>query len=379
MIGWVYKKLTEISKVQTGKWDANHATEMGEFKFFTCAFKSFLCDTNRFNGECLILPGNGVNVGEVFYYSGEFDAYQRTYIVNDIHIYPKFLFYHMTCFWKERNLNKQFGSATNFLKIGNFTDYEVHYPSLEEQKRIVGILDEAFVGIDQAIANTEKNLQNAFDLFESYLNNIFTQKGEGWVEKSLNEICEITAKLIDPKKNIFIDLPHLGAGNMVSQSDELVDVKTAREEGLISSKFVFEEGAVLYSKIRPYLMKVCRPNFMGLCSADVYPLMPFHDVVERDFLFYMLLSKDFTDYAIKGSARSGMPKVNRTHLFNYTIHIPSVEKQRILAAQIDAVYFASKQLEDIFSKKLIALKELKKSILQKAFAGELTSDMRQVA
>lgn len=113
--GWEKKSLMEISSVSTGKRDANHASENGAYRFYTCAYDFLFCDTKKFKGECLILPGNGVNVGEVFYYEGEFDAYQRTYVISDIKISPKFLHYHMQLHWKSLGTKKQYGSATNFI------------------------------------------------------------------------------------------------------------------------------------------------------------------------------------------------------------------------------------------------------------------------
>jgi len=166
---------------------------------------------------------------------------------------------------------------------------------------------------------------------------VFSQRGEGWVDCRMSDICEITSKLVDPKEDKYLDFYHVGAGNMVSMTGELVNVKTAREEGLISGKFVFDDSMVLYSKIRPYLMKVTRPDFMGLCSADVYPLSPIGNKVDKHYLFYLLLSKNFTNYAILGSGRAGMPKVNRTHLFNYLVKIPSIEKQREYVIKIDQI------------------------------------------
>src|SRR3989344_7559935 len=172
------KRLGEICEIQTGKWDANHATKDGKYRFYTCAKEYAYCDTKRFSGECLILPGNGVNVGEVFYYNGDFDAYQRTYVISNIKILPKYLYNHLLCFWNNRNINKQFGSATNFLKIGNFLNYEVSYPeSLPEQHRIVKILDEVFEKTAEAKENAEKNLQHTRELFESYLQGIFANSG----------------------------------------------------------------------------------------------------------------------------------------------------------------------------------------------------------
>jgi type I restriction enzyme S subunit len=81
-----------------------------------------------------------------------------------------------------------------------------------------------------------------------------------WTKKRLGEVCEISSTLVDPRKPDFINLLHIGAGNMISGTGELVDIKTAKEEGLKSGKFLFDRTMVLYSKIRPYLMKVARPE-----------------------------------------------------------------------------------------------------------------------
>ncbi len=150
-----------------------------------------------------------------------------------------------------------------------------------------------------------------------------------------------------------------------------VDLKTAREEGLISGKFLFDESMVLYSKIRPYLMKVVRPDFEGLCSADMYPLSPIKNVITRDYLFHLLLSKHFTDYAIQGSARAGMPKVNRDHLFEYRVWLPDVKRQKQLAANLDDLREETQRLAHLYERKLAALEALKKSLLHQAFSGEL--------
>ena len=266
------------------------------------------------------------------------------------------------------------GMAQPKLNQKSLNSIIIPVPPLAEQKRIVEILDEAFEGIDRAIAHTQKNLANARELFESYLNAIFTQKGDGWVEKSLEDICSITSKLVDPRQIEFLDLPHIGAGNMIFLTGELIDVKTAKEEGLKSGKFLFDTKMVLYSKIRPYLRKACRPDFNGLCSADVYPLLPNEEQLDRDFLFHLLMSRDFTDYAVAGSDRAGMPKVNRGHLFRYRTWLPSLSEQTYLAKKIDEIAAETQRLEAIYQQKLAALNELKQSILQKAFTGELTAD-----
>jgi len=245
--------------------------------------------------------------------------------------------------------------------------------SLPEQQRIVSILDEAFAAIAKAKANAEENLRNAKEIFESYLQGVFKGKGESWEEKTLGEVCEISSKLIDPKKPEYNELVHVGAGNIESQKGTLIDLKTAKEENLISGKFLFDENMVLYSKIRPYLMKVVNCDFQGLCSADIYPLLPFKDKITKDFLYHLLLTKDFTEYAILGSQRAGMPKVNREHLFAYRFNFPSLKEQQTIVQKLDTLSAETKKLEAIYQQKIKDLEELKKSILQKAFNGELNT------
>ena len=118
-------------------------------------------------------------------------------------------------------------------------------------------------------------------------------------------------------------------------------------------------------------MKVARPEFNGLCSADMYPLSPTSNEITRDYLFHLLLSKGFTDYAIQGSARAGMPKVNREHMFEFKCWLPDVKRQKKIASNLDKIHGETQRLESIYQQKLTALAELKKSLLHQAFSGQL--------
>lgn len=247
-------------------------------------------------------------------------------------------------------------------------------PDLAEQKRIVAVLDEALEGISAAVSRAAGNIEAAHSAFEIASNNLLSGGGDDWTEVVLQEVCEITSRLVDPRLDEFLDLPHIGAGNIETGSGRLTNVLTAREEGLVSGKFLFDPRTVLYSKIRPYLRKVCRPDFAGLCSADVYPLVPKAEKLQRDFLFHLLMGQDFTAYAEAGSARAGMPKVNREHLFAYRFVAPPVEQQVDIAKRIDALAFETQQLIMAFERKLALLAELKQSLLARAFSGELTRE-----
>ncbi|MDT9599816.1 restriction endonuclease subunit S [Sphingosinicella rhizophila] len=266
---------------------------------------------------------------------------------------------------------RQRGASYPAVTDGDIRDQVIPLPPLEEQRRIVAVLDEAFAAIATATANAEKNLANAQELFENSTSALLS--GSEWQAKPLGEVCAISSKLVDPRLPEFIDLPHVGAGNMEARTGAINGVMTAREEKLISGKFLFDASTVLYSKIRPYLMKACRPDFAGLCSADVYPLTTVAEKLDRDFLFHVLMSREFTAYAEAGSARSGMPKVNRDHLFAYQIRLPAVEIQREIAERIDALADSCARLASFQESKLAAFLSLKRSLLHRAFSGELTS------
>jgi type I restriction enzyme S subunit len=249
--------------------------------------------------------------------------------------------------------------------------FYICHPVLREQRRIVAALDEICTNINAGVFGAVENIRNSQAIFSGRLEEVFTNVTPGMKGVGLKDICQIASVLIDPREMRHLDLPHVGAGNIESKTGNLLKIKTAREEGLVSGKFVFDESMILYSKIRPYLMKVARPAFSGICSADVYPLKPVDGLVSRDYLFYLLLSRSFTNYAIQGSARVGMPKVNRQHLFEYRVRLPKVTAQMKLASALDELHESTRHLESLYRRKLNALEELKRSLLHRAFTGQL--------
>ena len=283
----------------------------------------------------------------------------------------RFLFYGINKYLKDIE------EKTGFITVKHISSKQIEnidfpFPrSMSEQKYIVKRLDEIFGKITMAKIATEKNLQNTQELFESCLQDVFIKSEKNWERKQLGDVCEITSRLIDPRGINYAEMVHVGAGNIVSKTGNLIELKTAKEESLISGKFLFDKKMVLYSKIRPYLVKVARPEFSGLCSADVYPLLPQAELMNRDFLYYVLLSSNFTRYAILGSERAGMPKVNREHLFAFTFLLPTLSAQVAIVEKLDMLSIETKKLGKIYEQKILDLDELKRSILSKAFSGEL--------
>jgi type I restriction enzyme S subunit len=322
----------------------------------------------------ILIGRYGASVGQI--HRGKAGAYNVALVktIPNLKVLDRDYFYHFLTsdLFQVPLVEKKSRGAQDGFNQEDIAPFLVPLPPLEEQQRIVAILDEALEGLARARTHAEANLQDARELFESIKANALDYNGPDRKTVVLCDVAEVTSGLVDPREAAYADMPHIGAGNMITGSDELVGVMTAREEKLISGKYLFDETMVLYSKIRPYLRKAARPDFGGLCSADVYPVKPVNAGLDRDFLFHLLLGHDFTEYAIQGSDRAGMPKVNRNHMFAYSFDLPPLEEQQKIAKVIDAAHIECQQLAELANAKLQSLDALRQSLLQKAFAGELT-------
>jgi type I restriction enzyme S subunit len=393
---WEIHKLNELCKIG----DGNHSSNYPKSNEMVSEGVPFIRANNMVNGEVVwsdlkfittqkheILKKGHLRTGDILFTNrGEIGKiaivgkdFNNANLNSQIawfrcleKINNRFLFYFLASPSMQNHYSiEKNGAALQQFTIRQINGIEIPLPPLTEQQRIVAILDDAFAKIEKAKANAVQNLKNAKEVFESYLQGVFENKGDDWEEITLGEVCKISSKLIDPKISEYQDLIHIGAGNIESKKGTLIDLKTAKEENLISGKFLFDESMILYSKIRPYLMKVVNCEFQGLCSADIYPLVSIKEKMTKDFLYHLLLTKDFTDYAILGSQRAGMPKVNREHLFAYRFDLPPIKEQKTIVQKLDGLSAETKKIEEVYEQKICDLKELKKSVLQKAFSGEL--------
>lgn len=157
----------------------------------------------------------------------------------------------------------------------------------------------------------------------------------GWRLVRLRDVCQIVARQVDPSRPEFANLPHVNGENIEGGRCRLSYLHTAAQEQMISPKYLFDPGDVLYSKLRPYLRKAIVADFRGVCSADMYPIRVNRDVVNPHFLAWMLVGDDFTKYADVESRRARMPKLNREQLFAWTAALPSLEEQKRIAATLN--------------------------------------------
>lgn len=241
-------------------------------------------------------------------------------------------------------------------------------PPINEQRRIAGRLREQIAEADRAQAAVQEQLRSSQTLPAAFLRAAFNRSScRHWPRHRLGELCEIAAKQVDPRLPEFSCLPHVSGENIESGLCRLVNVRTAGEDGMISGKYLFEAGDVLYSKLRPYLRKVAIAESPGLCSADMYPLRVNPSLLDVRFTAWLLLSEDFSNYAIEESQRSRMPKLNREQLFAWIAPVPPLETQRKLASQIGDELAAAMQLRQSLESRLSAIEHLPAALLRQAF------------
>ena len=159
---------------------------------------------------------------------------------------------------------------------------------------------------------------------------------EGWKRTTFGEVTRIASGQVDPTSEPFIDMLHIGPEDIESNTGRVLEPKTCRQLGLISGKYEFDERAVVYSKIRPHLNKVCFPKFKGVCSADAYPIWPDEKQLTAEYLALYMLGPAFEKRAVACSMRTGMPKINREDLDSIPILIPPLPHQRSIAEVVKA-------------------------------------------
>lgn len=368
---WPLERFGEVLEIRNGRNQRAVENAIGPYPIYGSGgvmgyASDYICEANT------TIIGRKGSINNPLYVEERFWTVDTAFgLHHKERLHPRFLYYY--CLHYDFSKHNRGTTIPSLVKT-ELLEIRMPIPALPEQQRIVKKLDAAFAALAEAQALVERNRANARELFESYLNGVFRNaaeegKGDGWVR--LDEVCEISSKLVDPRLPENIDLVHVGGGNIESKTGKLIDLKTARKEELKSGKFLFDETMVLYNKIRPYLVKVVRPTFSGLCSADMYPLCPKDERLSRDYLYYLLTSDHFTVFAISGSERAGMPKVNREHLFAYEFPLPSPKEQKRIAKSLNALLPKTQALEATYQQKLIELDGLKKGLLGAAFRGEM--------
>ena len=297
-------------------------------------------------------------------------------VLKNISCSNKYLYYFMICedFKKQVN-NIISGTAVPTLSQKNLGNLKLPLPPLPEQKRIVSILDEAFAAIAKAKANAEQNLKNANELFESYLQGVFEKKGDGWEEMKLGEVL-VKTETVDPAKNPDTEFTYLDVSSVNKETKEIeTPTVLLGKDAPSRAKKLIRTGDVIFATVRPTHSRVALiPEEFDeqVCSTGYFVLRT-KENVNNKLVFYFLLTKGFNEQMEKLQKGASYPAVTDNDVKGILIRFPnSLKEQQTIVRQLDALRAETQKLEAVYQKKIDDLEELKKSILQKAFAGELS-------
>jgi type I restriction enzyme S subunit len=272
--------------------------------------------------------------------------------------------------FNEKNLQGNEGAVFNSINKSQIENISIPLPPLSEQQRIVSILDKCFTAIDQAKSIAEQNLKNAKELFESYLNGVFENKGEDWEERKLGDIGKVSMckRIFKEETKPEGEIPFYKIGTFGKEPDAFISTKVYNE---YKKKYSFPKmGDILISasgtigRCVPYDGEPAYFQDSNIVWIDNDEKQILNEFLHK---FYLACKWEST----KGATIS---RLYNDNLRQIKISFPkSKTEQKQIVTKLDAIKIETKKLENQYKKKLGDLEEMKKSVLKKAFNGELLS------
>jgi len=367
--GWEIKKLGEVVDIINGRNQSAVISENGEYPIYGSAGNlmgyatDYLCEA----GTTII--GRKGNISNPIFIEERFWNVDTAFGLFPKNNYaPKFINYLcQTIDFKSRNR----GTTIPSLVKSDLLTIDVPFISpLPEQQRIVSILDKAFAAIDKVKANAEQNLKNAKELFESYLQGVFEKKGDGWEVKTLGELCVFTQGI---QRDVKLQSETQGENQV--RFLRIVDYTQGNEPpryiDFPGEKYILNTDDVSLVRYGASTGFVCR-GLEGALANNLFRVIPkSSNKLTNDFLFIYLQSPIFQNVIKASMNGAAMPAISFGLIEEIPFPLPPLATQQTIVRQLDALRAETQKLEAVYQQKIANLEELKKSILQKAFNGEL--------
>ena len=363
-------KLGQLTNIKTGRLDVNAENPNGKYPFFTCSKNHTYIDEYAFDGESVLVAGNGdLNVK---YYNGKFNAYQRTYVIQaNENLNGKFLYYFLDSY-VEKLREQSIGGVIKYIKLGNLTDAEIPLPPLATQQRIAAILDQA----DALIQNNRAIVQKYDALTQSLFLDMFgdpVKNEKGWEKVKGSLIYQVKGR-VGWKGYKKTDLRESGAYVIGATHIDKFGYINLTNPVYISDEKFLESPEIIIEKND--LIFVQRGNTIGkiglvrdvLERATINPVVVIlRPKVSPYFLLYLLLNKSILNKIIEINSGSAQPMITQNSMNEYQFINPPLELQNQFAERV-AMIEAQKQQAQL---ELAKSEELFNSLLQRAFKGEL--------
>ena len=328
-------KIGDLTQIKTGKLDANASSEDGQYPFFTCSREPLKISTYSYDCECVLVAGNGdLNVK---YYNGKFDAYQRTYIIEDNgsgKLYMPYLYYFMEGYIEE--LRKQsIGGVIKYIKLGHLTDAMIELPSVDEQRSIVLVLEKA-----KGILNKRNDeISTLDDLIKAR----FVEMFANWKEKYLAEplgkyLQDITYGFTSPMPDAKEGPWKVTAKDVVNG---IVNLDTARKTlqesyDKLTEKSKPQVGDVLLTKDGT-LGRTAVVEIEGICVNQSVAVLRTNEKILPKYLSVLLQMPKYQRDMIADAGGGTIKHIYITKVVNMPIVVPSIEEQNTFLGFINQV------------------------------------------
>ncbi|HRJ59349.1 MAG TPA: restriction endonuclease subunit S, partial [Anaerolineales bacterium] len=272
----------------------------------------------------------------------------------------------------------QDGERYRGLKRWQVKSQMIAYPPLPEQQRIVSLLDETFAGLAQVHANAERNLVNAREVFEAALQNVFENKDGNWEEKTLQEVvdenCTLSYGIVQPGEEYPNGIPVIRPTDLTKKVITLDGLKRIDPRLANSYKRTTLTGDELLLCVRGSTgtVSVTSEELKGAnVTRGIVPIRFSSEFINQEFGYYLLISGYVQKQIKEKTYGAALMQINIGDLREILTPFPPLEEQRAIVQRLDALAAETSRLEAVYQSKLEAVEELRKSVLGKAFEGEL--------
>lgn len=378
--GLTYKKTDEVESSDNIVLRANNINlttltlDLSELRYIKNSIK--IPDSKKLKRNALLIctaSGSKSHLGKVAFIDNDYDyafgGFMGLLVPYEKLIYPRYFYRVLTSSDFRRHLDELTdGANINNLRFSLIENYEIYLPPIEEQKKTVKKLDEAFEKIDKAIELTQKNLQNSQELFSRFLDSCLECK-DGWVKKQFGEVTNLKQGLaVNAKtKHLLVEksgIPLLRIKDLKENSfSQFVDEKKCPESVKV------QKNDILYT--RTGQVGLVFRGFEGALHNNSFKITSDNSVIS-DLVFWFLQKPSFKSNIISLASRTAQPDITHKIFKIQSLCFPSsIKQQREIVSTIERSFEQTQKLQKLYQKKLDNLEELKQSMLKQAFEGKL--------
>lgn len=386
---WCWTYFKSISTIQTGKKDANYGSDEGKYPFFTCAAEPIRCHGYSFDCRAILLAGNG-DINNISRYNGKFEAYQRTYVVKIAEpLCFDYIFYWFKYRWFDFNKGKMFGTAIPYIRLGNLQEFPTPIPPLAEQQRIVDRIESLFAKLDEA----KEKAQAVVDSFETrkaaILHKAFTgeltakwRRTHGlsldtWKEVAADSLFEYVtsgsrgwAKYYDESGAVFIRMGNLDHGTIELDFSDIQHVKLPNKAEGQRSRIRKNDILISITADVGMVGLVRNDDFEGYINQHIALARPVMSE-SAEFIAWYLVSDIGLKQMQEKQRWATKVGLSLNDIRALQLKIPLIEEQNEILKVIKMWIGKEQQTKEAAEAVLDQIDLMKKSILARAFRGEL--------